>query len=196
MATADELLRDAQYAFHSVSFGDTRENRRNKARAKSLSQKIIRKFPDSVEARQAHSILGKLQGRAHTPRFEHDHASDSQGRMNESPIKPMGLWVESPAEPRVESARAPINYEQQEDAKLNWRKIGRSFLRLELSTQLAVIAGVVLVGAFFGIFPFVLIGIAIHFSGRLEKQNPVVFRRIRDEFMKPVDAWLKRNQSN
>ena len=206
MATADELLREAQYAFHSISFCNTRENRRNKARAKSLSQKIIRKFPDSIEARQARSILDKLQGTAHTPRFEHNHASDSERRLNESPLKPIGLWVESPAERSGERAasttnrpadneREPISYEQQEDAKSSWRKIGAGFVRLELSKQLAVIAGVVLVAAFFGIFPFVLIGVAIYFSGRLEKQNPVVFRRIRSEFMKPVDAWLRGNQS-
>ena len=191
MANADELLRDAQYAFQSISFGDTRENRRNSARAKSLAQKIIRKFPDSIEARQARSILDKLQGRTHSPRFEHDHSSVSQGRLNESTLRPIVLQVER----TVERAGSPMTYEQQEDVKLSWRKIWTGFVQLELSKQLAVIAGVVLVAAFFGIFPFVLIGVAIYFSGRIGKQNPIVFRRIRYEFMKPVDAWLRRNQS-
>lgn len=191
MANADELLRDAQYAFQSISFGDTRENRRNSARAESLAQKIIKKFPDSIEARQARSILDKLQGRTHSPRFEHHHSSVGQGRLNESTLRPIVPQVER----TVERAGSPMTYEQQEDVKLSWRKIWTGFVQLELSKQLVVIAGVVLVAAFFGIFPFVLIGVAIYFSGRIGKQNPIVFRRIRYEFMKPVDAWLRRNQS-
>jgi hypothetical protein len=36
MANAEQLLNEAQYAFQSVSYGESRDNKRNASRAKSL----------------------------------------------------------------------------------------------------------------------------------------------------------------
>jgi hypothetical protein len=69
MAGADELLRDAQYAVHCISHGDTRENRAQSARAKSLAKKIVSRYPTSVEATQARSILDRLNGKSRTHQF-------------------------------------------------------------------------------------------------------------------------------
>lgn len=60
MASAEKLLHEAQYAFQSISFGESRENSRNRSRATSLCKKIIRKFPGSMEAGEAHALLRRL----------------------------------------------------------------------------------------------------------------------------------------
>ena len=69
MAGADELLHDAQYAVHSISHGDNRENRAHSSRAQSIAKKILRKYPGSIEARQAQGILDRLQGIEQRPQF-------------------------------------------------------------------------------------------------------------------------------
>jgi len=42
MASVEQLLNEAQYAFQRVSFGESRDNERNASRASSLCKKIIR----------------------------------------------------------------------------------------------------------------------------------------------------------
>ena len=59
MATADELIREAQYAFRNINRGSTDE-RKYRARAKKYAKRIIRKYPTSIEASQARTILRQL----------------------------------------------------------------------------------------------------------------------------------------
>lgn len=73
MATADKLLHDAQYAFQSISFGQSRDNTRNRSRAKSLCMKIIRKYPATMEAGEAHAILRRLGEEAYTSNLSKTH---------------------------------------------------------------------------------------------------------------------------
>ena len=56
MADASEILRDAQYALHNVSHGST-DSKKFAAKAKSLANRVIRKFPSSSEVVSARSIL-------------------------------------------------------------------------------------------------------------------------------------------
>lgn len=79
MATAEKLLHQAQYAFQSISFGESRENKRNVSRAKSLCKKIIRKFPATMEAGEAHSILRRLGEEAYTSVHAKPAASSGLG---------------------------------------------------------------------------------------------------------------------
>ena len=66
MATAEQLLNEAQYAFANISFGESFANTRHAARAKSLCRKIIRKFPATMEAGEARAILKRLGEEAYT----------------------------------------------------------------------------------------------------------------------------------
>jgi hypothetical protein len=59
VATADELIREAQYAFRNISHGSTNE-RKYRARAIKYAKRIIRKYPTSIEASQARMILRQL----------------------------------------------------------------------------------------------------------------------------------------
>ena len=73
MASAEKLLHEAQFAFQSISFGETPENKRNASRAKSLSLKIIRKYPTSMEASEAHAILRRLGEEAYSSKMSKQH---------------------------------------------------------------------------------------------------------------------------
>ena len=83
MATAEQLLNEAQYAFANISFGESLANTRHAARAKSLSRKIIRKFPTTMEAQEAHAILRRLGEEAYTSELPivHRHVTRSRRRQ-------------------------------------------------------------------------------------------------------------------
>ena len=78
MASAEKLLHEAQFAFQSISFGESRENSRNRSRAISLSKKIIRKFPASMEAGEAHALLRRLGEEAYTSNLAKRHRHITQ----------------------------------------------------------------------------------------------------------------------
>lgn len=60
MASAEELIREAQFAFHNVGPGSTDE-KRNRALAKKFAMRVLRKYPVSAEAEQARAILSQLK---------------------------------------------------------------------------------------------------------------------------------------
>lgn len=78
MANAEKLLHEAHYAFHSISYGESRDNKRNRSRATSLCKKIIRKFPRSMEASEAHAILRRLGEEAYSSKMTLQHRHTSQ----------------------------------------------------------------------------------------------------------------------
>ena len=77
MASAEKLLHEAQYAFASISFGESLSNTRNRMRAKSLCRKIMRKYPGSMESEEAFAILQRLGEESYTSgmRIAHQHGS-------------------------------------------------------------------------------------------------------------------------
>ena len=88
MATADELLREAQYAFQCISFGESPSNARNRRRASSISRKIIRKYPGTMEASEAYAILRRLGEESYTSSLALQHRHISQ-REHHKPAEPM-----------------------------------------------------------------------------------------------------------
>ena len=73
MASAEQLLNEAQYAFQSISSGESPDNRRNASRAKSLCKKIIRKFATTSEAAEAHAILRRLGEEVYSSNLSIEH---------------------------------------------------------------------------------------------------------------------------
>jgi hypothetical protein len=59
VASAEKLLLEAEFAFRNISPGSTDE-RKFTARAKRYASKLVRKYPGSSEAEQAHNILRHL----------------------------------------------------------------------------------------------------------------------------------------
>ena len=78
MASAEKLLHEAQFAFQSISFGESRANNRNRSRAMSLCKKIIRKYPASMEAAEAHAVLRRLGEEAYSSKMQVQHVHTSQ----------------------------------------------------------------------------------------------------------------------
>lgn len=76
MASAEQLLNEAQYAFQCITAGDSGQNRRHAARAKSLCRKIFRKYPGTSEAVVAHGIMMRLGEPAPVPQVVASHESD------------------------------------------------------------------------------------------------------------------------
>ena len=87
MANAEKLLHEAQYAFQSISFGETPENRRNASRALSLCKKIIRKYPASMEVSEAHAILRRLGEEAYSSKMSSRHRHVSQTTHHQAPSR-------------------------------------------------------------------------------------------------------------
>ena len=78
MASVEQLLNEAQYAFQRISSGESQYNRRNASRARSLCRKIIRKFPTSTEAYSANAILKRLGDEAYSSSLgsQHRHSTE------------------------------------------------------------------------------------------------------------------------
>ena len=74
MATAEKLLHEAYFAFGNISYGETPNNRRNKRRATRLCHKILRKYPGTTEAAEAHAILMRLGEEAYTSQLSQQHS--------------------------------------------------------------------------------------------------------------------------
>lgn len=87
MATAEQLLHQAQYAFQCISFGESRENKRNASRAKSLCMKIIRKHPGSMEAGEAHAVLRRLGEEAYSSKLNIQHRHISQAEHHRPEVR-------------------------------------------------------------------------------------------------------------
>ncbi len=85
MASAEQFLNEAQYAFQSINSGESQDNRRNASRAKSLCRKIIRKFPTSTEAVSAHGILKRLGDEAYTSNLGSQHRHSTEHTFHEAP---------------------------------------------------------------------------------------------------------------
>jgi len=87
MADVEKLLHEAQFAFQSISFGETPANRRNAARATSLSKKIIAKYPASMEATEAHALLRRLGEEAYSSKMSvrHRHVSQATHHQPRTP---------------------------------------------------------------------------------------------------------------
>jgi hypothetical protein len=124
VASADELIREAQYAFRNISYGSTDE-RKYRARAEKYARRVIRKYPASIEASQARQILAQMnlqipvqsQPVAPPPNaaadFEKSHSADSGHTTN--------------LNPRPTSLRAAL---QHSGVPEDWRDLIRRFMGL------------------------------------------------------------------
>ncbi len=142
MASAENLLHEAQFAFQSISFGESLSNTRNAARARSLCRKIIRKYPASMEASEAHAILRRLGDEAYTSKMavQHRHV-------------PASVHHRSPT-PRQAALRTPVREEQRtfivhdETETLDWSGlVGWLFTIPKVVLGMIVFAGFLLFGS-------------------------------------------------
>ena len=95
MATAEQLLHEAQYAFQSITYGESPDNRRNRRRASALSRKILRTFPTSTEAAGARALLKRLGEEAYTSQLAVVHQHSDQYTIPTKTDVPISLGTTS-----------------------------------------------------------------------------------------------------
>lgn len=139
MSTAGQLLREAQYAFQCISFGESRDNARNRRRASSISRKIIRKYPGTMEASEAYAILRRLGEESYGSNLaiRHQHISQQEHHKPADSMK-------------VVENRTFVTDSDVDSATLNW--LG---LATWLFTLPRAVVGIIIVG---GLFLFSVFG--------------------------------------
>lgn len=176
MASAEHLLHEAQYAFQCISFGESRENARNRSRAKSLSNKIIRKFPTSMEAAEAHAILRRLGEEAYASKLKSQHQHVSQNTHHRPP----------PSTPEPQSMLTG----NAETEILNWAGlIGRLFMLPKTVLAMIAFAGFFLFGIL-GPFLFVPLVVFMLLTGRFRRMLKPEQRREIDVFVARANAYI------
>lgn len=157
MANVEQLLHEAQFAFQSISFGESRENKRNASRAKSLCKKIIRKYPATMEAGEAHAILRRLGEEAYTSRIQEQHQHQTQRMHHRKPEQT------TPQRAGQDLYIPPANNLNQET--LNWSGLIALILSMPKILLLALIfLGIILFGLFGPLLVIPLVGLVL-FTG-------------------------------
>ena len=176
MANAEKLLHEAQFAFQNISFGESRDNKRNAARAKSLCMKIIRRHPTSVEAGEAHAILRRLGEEAYTSKLAVQHQHQPQSVHHSKP-KPL--------------ARPATSGEME---ALNWTGL----LAMLFEMPKIVLAMLILAGLFlFGIFGpllFVPLVLIVLFTGPFRQSLKQEQRAQMNEFTARLNDYIAKRR--
>jgi hypothetical protein len=139
VASADELIREAQYAFRNVGHGSTDE-KKYKARAEKYAKRVIRKYPVSIEASQARRILDQLNVQiAIEPQPVVSPPPDAAGDFEKSHSSISGHTSNLSSAPLASDSRF-----QQSDNAEDWRGLIRRFMELPRNKKkmLGVIAAV------------------------------------------------------
>jgi hypothetical protein len=172
MASAEHLLHEAQYAFQSTSFGESRENARNRSRATSLCKKIIRKFPTSMEAAQAHALLKRLGEEAYSSKMKSQHRH----------------------EPQITHHRKPTSAPNPEMETFNWAGLfGWLFMLPKVVLAMIVFAGFFLFG-FLGPFLFVPLVAFVLLTGPFRQMLKPEQRREMNAFVARANAFIEEQR--
>jgi len=188
MAGAEQLLNEAQYAFQSISSGQSPDNKRNASRASSLCKKIIRKFPTSSYAAEAHAILRRLGEEAYSSHLGVEHRHTTQAKHHTAPT-PM---------PKSKSKPKPLVSPTRHDEMVPFDWAGLLAVILVTSkTVLAVIAFFILF--LFGIFgPFMF----LMFTGLMFLTRPIrqlmkpQERQKMNEFVVRANAYIEERRKS
>ena len=178
MASAEQLLNEAQYACQSISSGESQDNRRNASRAKSLCKKIIRKFPTSTEAAADHGVLRRLGDEAYTSNLDPQHQHSAEHTFYEAP---------SPA--------SQLKFTQgDETVVLDWR--GLLNLILNTSKSSLAVVGTVAFVLFVILGPFVLFPLIafVLFTGPFRQRMKPKQRQKMNEFIARTNAYVEERR--
>jgi hypothetical protein len=178
MASVEQLLNEAQYAFHSINSGESRDNRRNAARARSLCKKIIRKFPTSTEAVSAHDILRRLGDEAFLSSLSSQHRHSAEHVPHEVP---------SPAsQPRFTLG--------DETVVLDWRGLLKPIFNAPKASLAVIGTAVIILFTVFGpFFWFPLIALVL-FTGPFKQQLQAKHRQKVNQFITRINAYVEERR--
>jgi len=184
MASAEKLLNEAQYAFANISFDKSLSNTRNASRAKTLSRKIIRRFPGSTEAFVAHAILRRLGEEAYTSNLSVRHVHRSKGDHS-GHAKPQ----HQPRRPRPE--RESMITSMEEVAELDWGGVLRWLTSRSLSILVIVVFTLLILVSAFG--PLLLLPVIalLAFTGPFRSLLNLQQREVLDKLIQRINTHVR-----
>jgi hypothetical protein len=178
MASAEKLLHEAQFAFQSISFGESRANDRNRSRASSLCRKIIRKYPGSMEAGEAHAILRRLGEEAYTSKMQVQHVHTSQEEHHQAPRPGPEIRLSDDVEMEA----------------FNWAGLmSLLFMLPKLVFAIGAVAGFLLFGIF-GWFIFLPLVAFVLLTGPLRQMLKPEQRREMNTFVAKANAFIEEKR--
>lgn len=182
MATAEHLLHEAQYAFLSISYGESRENKRNAARARSLCKKIIRKFPASKESDEAHAILRRLGDEAYAPKFKSRHTHVSQAVHHQ---------------PRSTASQSQISPSGNEEVEtLKWAQLVAWLFSLPKAAVFTIAIAALFFFLLFGPFLMLPLLVFVLFTGPFRRMLKPERRERLNEFVVRTNEFLARERDS
>ncbi|MDJ0712231.1 MAG: hypothetical protein QNJ14_17715 [Woeseiaceae bacterium] len=191
MATAEKLLHEAYFAFNNVSYGETPDNKRNKRRATSLCRKILRKYPGTMEASEAHAILMRLGEEAYTSQLavQHQHITQTAHHAPKPGDKHRHISQQEHHRPNPrQAAQTPMTAANQEVEKLNWAGLIGWLVTLPRFVLALILLGGFFLFGIFGPFLFVPLILLVLFTGPFRNTLKPEQRRQIDEIV----AWVNR----
>lgn len=192
MATAEQILHEAHYAFHNISFGESKENRRNHRRATSLCKKIIRKYPTSKEATEAHAILRRLGEEAYTSQLSivHRHPQPGAARksMSARPSKPL-VKVQKPSSQRMTSAGDGT-------VPLDWRGLWSVLSKMRTAAWVVAAFVLAVLYEFFGVLLLLPLLALFLFTGPFRGLLQPKQRREMNQFVIQANTWIDERLRN
>ncbi len=181
MADAGELIRDAQYAFHNITHGESRGNRKNTSRAKTLARKIIRKFPSSIEAGQAQQILDRLDPDSvtHSTQKVPEHQFDQKDRHEQ---------VEPHHRP-LDSSRSPDGEARAGDR--DWKKLLLRLTQIHGNSRNFIFVGLLLLVTVLPYVALAILAIILFLTDPFKQFHPRGTQENLDKLYMQLDAWAR-----
>jgi hypothetical protein len=155
VASADELIREAQYAFRNISHGST-EKAKYTARAERYAKRVIRQYPATIEASQARNILNQLNVRVDVrPPPDIAPQTDAAADFERSHSSASGHTRNDHSTPTASASR----FQQPKDVE-DWKALVQRFMLLPPNKKkmlgiIAVVA-VFLPGGIFAVFGLII----------------------------------------
>lgn len=176
--SADKLLHEAQYAFQCISFGESFANTRNAAKAKSLSRKIIRKYPGSMEASEAHALLRRLGEEAYSSKLAVRHRHVPQSTHHKAPT----------SRRTPEQQRTFIVHDDIET--LDWTGMAKWLFGIPKVVLFAILFGGFFLFGLFGPFLFLPIVLLVLFTGPFRQMLKQEQRDSLNALVKQINAFV------
>jgi hypothetical protein len=198
MASAEQLLHEAYFAFSNISHGESPTNRRNTRRATKLCNKIIRKYPATMEAGEAVALLQRLGQVAYLSNIKarHQHIPQTAHHQPQRQQQQQARRPEEYRQPRKhpqQQAQSTI-VEMQELTDLDWTGL----VGLLFTLPRVVLGVVIFFGLFlFGIFgPFLLVPIVLFvvLAGPLKRFLGPAQREEMNNVITRINAFIKDQQ--
>ena len=178
MANPEHLLHEAQYAFQSISFGESRANDRNRARARSLCREIIRNHPATMESAEAHAILRRLGDEAYASAMGLQHVHTSQEEHHQAPKRHPDIGFSEDVE--IEA--------------FNWAGLkSLLFMMPKLVFGIGAFAAFLLFGIF-GWFIFLPLAAFVLLTGPFRKMLKPEQRKEMNTFVAKANAFIERQR--